>query len=98
MRKLALSTLLALVFILIGGSKALALSKSEWQAGRIIDDLVFFDDTRMGTSTIQKFLNAKVPECDTNGTKEYGDTGMTRAEWAEANGKPLPPYICLKNF
>ncbi|HLG91082.1 MAG TPA: hypothetical protein VI336_02945, partial [Candidatus Saccharimonadales bacterium] len=47
---------------------------------------------------IQNFLNSKVPTCDTNGSEEYNGSGMTRAEWAEANDKPEPPYKCLKSY
>ena len=45
-----------------------ALSGSEFQPGRIIDDNVFFNGRDMEVSQIQQFLNTKVPTCDTNGT------------------------------
>ena len=76
---------------------AKALSGSEFQAGRIIDDVVFNDKGRMNSSQIQEFLNAKLPVCDTNGTQMYNST-QTRAQWAAANGRPLPPYTCLKDY
>jgi len=77
---------------------ASALSGSDFQPGRIIDDPIFFDPTTMDVSDIQNFLNSKMPACDTNGALQYGSTGMTRAQWAAANGKPLPPYTCLKDY
>ncbi len=50
----------------------------------------------MNASQIQAFLNAKVPTCDTNGTKMYSPS-QTRAQYGTANGYP-PPYTCLKEY
>lgn len=75
-----------------------ALSGSDWQAGRIIDDAVFFNPNSMNPGDIQAFLGAKVPVCDTNGTVGPYNGYPTRAQWAAANGKPQPPYICLKDY
>lgn len=72
-----------------------ALSGSAFDAGRIIDDAVFYNGNSMTASQIQQFLNAKVPTCDTNG-EQWHWTGRTRAEHGIANGVP-PPYTCLKN-
>ena len=48
----------------IGNSlPASAVSGSEWRAGRIIDDPVFFDYTSMDVATIQRFLDSKTPTC-----------------------------------
>ena len=91
-----IGTLIAVAYIKTGQSGAL--SGSQWQAGKIITDGVFFSPNTMTTGSIQTFLNSKVPVCDTNGTLEYYGTGMTRAQWAAANGKPAPPYVCLKNY
>lgn len=74
-----------------------ALSASDFKAGRIIDDEIFYNSNSMSVSQIQQFLNAKMPACDTNGEKMFNST-QTRAEWAKANSKPLPPYTCLKEF
>ncbi len=51
-----------------------AIAVSGWQAGRIIDDVVFTNVSTMGVNGIQTFLNSKVPACDSSGTKlsEYG--------------------------
>ncbi|MEX2006645.1 MAG: hypothetical protein WD877_00490 [Candidatus Saccharimonadales bacterium] len=73
-------------------------SPSQWQAGNIISDGKFFNSTSMTPAAIQNFLNSKVAACDTWGTQPYGNTGMTRAQWAAANGKPQPPYTCLKEY
>lgn len=82
---------------LLGASSVDALSKSDWQAGRIIDDAIFQDTSRMSVADIQNFLNSKVPSCDTNGmkTSEYG--GGTRAQYGTAHGNP-PPYTCLRDY
>lgn len=95
---LVLTVVFGLLFTLLISEKSVsALSGSQWQAGRIIDDVVFFNPHTMGPSEIQTFLNSKVPSCDTNGSQIHS-SGMTRAQWAAANGKPLPPYICLKAY
>ncbi len=63
-----------------------ALSGSEFNPGKIIDDSVLFNPNTMNTSEIQNFLNAKVPVCDTNHTRT-----------TSAND-PGPPYTCLKDY
>lgn len=80
---------------LLASYSASALSGSEFQSGRIIDDVVFFNSNSMDTNTIQNFLNSKVPVCDTNGSQAYG--GSTRATYGASRGYP-PPYTCLKNY
>lgn len=75
-----------------------ALTGSEFNPARIIDDDVFFSANTMNTGDIQNFLNAKVPSCDTNGTDPSTHSGYaTRADWGRANGAP-PPYTCLKDY
>jgi hypothetical protein len=76
-------------------SQATALSGSDFQAGRIIDDLVFFNRGSLSVSQIQDFLNAKVPTCDTNGTQPYA--GTTAGAYGTSKGYP-PPYTCLKDY
>ncbi len=88
---------LAFSIFLLPFSSAGALSGSQFKPGRIIDDAVFYNGNAMSITQIQNFLNSKAPTCDTNGTKMYNST-QTRAQWAAANSKPLPPYICLKSY
>lgn len=80
---------------------AAALSGSQFLAGRIMDDGVFFNNQTMNPNDIQAFLSAKVPVCDTNGTQQSthwnGSRYYTRAEWGTINGYP-PPYTCLKSY
>lgn len=68
-----------------------------WNAGNIIDDGVFVDRNAMTPSDIQKFLENKVPVCDTDGTKpsEYG--GGTRAQWGQAH-YGQSKFICLRDY
>lgn len=70
-----LTTLIAglgiVVSILIFASNASAITGSDFQAGRIIDDGVFFDGNAMSTQQIQSFLFTQVPTCDTNGSQIF---------------------------
>ncbi len=91
---------LSLVFGLMSiAPLAHALSGSDFNAGRIMDDTVFTAANSLNATEIQNFLNSKVPVCDTYGTQPINSgSSQTRAQWAAANGKPLPPYICLKDY
>ncbi|MCB9822871.1 hypothetical protein H6800_01185 [Candidatus Nomurabacteria bacterium] len=75
---------------------AQAVSASDWRAGNIIDDGVFYNGGSMSTTDIQNFLNSKVPTCDTNGTRIYSGS-QTRAQYGTSRGYP-PPYTCLKSY
>ncbi len=44
-----------------------AISGSDFQAGHIIDNAIFTNSGAMSVQDIQNFLNAKQPNCDTNG-------------------------------
>jgi len=66
----------------------LAISGSDFSAGRIIDDVVFRDKNSMSVQQIQNFLNAKVPTCDRNHTGFTGSSGNTYS----------PPWTCLKEY
>lgn len=68
-----------------------------FEPGRIIDDDVFTASGSMGVTEIQNFLNSKVPNCDTWGTRTSEFGGGTRAQWGTAHGYP-PPYTCLKDY
>lgn len=74
------------LFGLVNPPKADAVTGSDWNASRIIDDSVFFNPHAMSTQEIQNFLAAKVPTCDTNHapSSNPNDSG--------------PPYTCLKDF
>lgn len=90
------SLLLGFAFAVCSSQSAHALSGSQFVAGNIIDDSVFFNSSTMSANEIQAFLNSKVPSCDTNGTQMHS-SGMTRAQYGAANGSPAP-YTCLRNY
>ena len=75
-----------------------ALSTRDFNAGRIIDDAVFYNKNSMTAQQIQVFLNQLIPNCDTWGTgaSEYG--GGTRAQYAASRGWHAPPYACVNNY
>lgn len=74
---------------------AQAVSGSDWRAGRIIDDSIFYNKNAMSVDQIQQFLNAKMPVCDTNGSQPYG--GTTRKAYSASKGVNTP-FICLKDY
>lgn len=92
---LSLYAILACASPFLATNNVSALSGSEFKAGRIIDDALFFNGNAMSATQVQSFLNSKVPTCDTNGTKAYA--GTTRAAYGTSRGYP-PPYTCLKNY
>lgn len=94
---LLLSVLLCSTFLfqMIGGRSVSGLSGSDFDAGNIISDSIFYNSSSMSTSQIQSFLDSKVPVCDTNGTQPYG--GTTRAAYGASRGYPAP-YTCLKDY
>lgn len=71
---------------LVGVHKASAVTAADWRAGRIIDDGIFTNANDMSVADIQAFLNAKVPVCDSQGTKSVGYyysavTGQPKFSW-----------------
>jgi len=61
-----------------------AVAGSQFAAGRIIDDVVFFSTNTMSVGDIQNFMNSKVPTCDT---------------WhVSSDPANQPPYTCLKDY
>lgn len=73
-----------------------ALSGSQFSAGNISDDSVFFNSSTMSANEIQSFLNSKVPSCDTNGSQMHS-SGMTRAAYGASHGSPAP-YTCMRDY
>lgn len=77
-------------------SPASALSGSQFNKSRIIDDPKFYRTSSISASSIQSFLNSKMPNCDTNGEQMYNGS-QTRAQYGRSKGYP-PPYTCLKSY
>lgn len=63
--------------------QAQAANASDFDPSNIISDTVFFNSDTMDPNSIQAFLNAKVPVCDT---------------WHAATAKYSPPFTCLKDY
>lgn len=98
MKKLFAISLFILASLIGAGlitQNASALSGSDFQVGRIMDDGVFFNTSTIDVNNIQAFLDSKVPVCDTSGAQAYG--GTTRAAYGTSRGYP-PPYTCLKSY
>jgi hypothetical protein len=83
LRTLSLVSLLFLVAIVAFPASASALNGADFKPGRIIDDFIFTNPYTMDANTIQAFLNAKVPVCDT---------------WHAPKDGNNPPFICLKDY
>ena len=96
---LALSVIIFTVTTAVHTEPAHAVTGSDWNAGNIISDGLFYDNTAMSVVDIQNFLNSKVASCDTNGTqKNAANPSMTNAQYAASQGWPGPPYVCLRNY
>jgi hypothetical protein len=93
----------------VSNDKVFAWTGKDFNAGRIIDDGVFTNSGSMSVNDIQNFLNAQVPNCDTNGSQlsnhSNGSGGYyTHAQWGaiyDQNNNTntgAAPYVCLKNY
>lgn len=84
------------IFSMSMSTPSFAVNSADWQAGRIIDDSLFYNGASMSVNEIQQFLNTKTPTCDTWGMK-LTSSGQLRADYGRSVGVP-PPYICLKDY
>lgn len=78
-----------------------AANGSDFRAGRIIDDAVFYNQSAMSAESIQSFLQDRVPACDTQGSQpawDFGRGDITRAQYAASVGWQSPPYTCLRDY
>ena len=72
---------------------SIAVKATDFKAGRIIDDNVFYNSGTMTVAQIQSFMDKTLPTCDMWGTKKIGygyyvkgeavDPNITRAEYAK---------------
>lgn len=75
---------LAVTLVVPAPEKAHAVTASDWRAGHIIDDAIFFNKDSMTVGQIQEFLNAKVPTCN---------------RWhSSSSSSNQPPFTCLKEY
>lgn len=84
-------------------SETQAFSATEFQAGRIIDDSIFYNPNTMTAAEIDAFIDSHSPACDMWGTqKVYGN--VTRAEYVKqlrAQGYTKyhdPPFVCVSEY
>jgi hypothetical protein len=93
---------------------ASAVNATDFKAGNIISDAVFYNKDAMTLAQIESFIQSKTVSCDTWGTKPVGsgrtingvavDPNTTRAKYAEMMKNAgntryhQPPYICLSNY
>lgn len=100
----AVATIITLLSVvaLDRAHKASARTTPTFNPGRIIDDVVFYNNKSMNSGQIQTFLNSKVPKCDTQGAEKAWDKNrgdITRAEYATTvKGWHGPPYVCLRDY
>ena len=92
---LLLGLSLSSLFVVLGGAKVEALDGSNFNAGHIIDDSVFFNSNSMSVNEIQALLESKV-SCDTSGVKRY-NSSMTRSQYAVSRGWPAS-FTCLPQY
>lgn len=81
-----------------------ALSATEFQAGRIIDDSIFYNPNTMTAAEIDAFIDSHSPECDMWGNGRTNPMGIVNKEYARIqreNGSKAyhePPYVCVSEF
>jgi hypothetical protein len=101
LNKLTLASLLSIVVAGLGccaiSQPSFAVSGSEWKAGNIVSDSIFYDNSSMSISDIQNFLNNKVPSCDSSGVKTSELGGGSRAQYGASRGYPAP-FVCVRNY
>ena len=72
---------------------------TDFNAGNIIDDGVFYNKYGMDVTQIQNFLNTLIPNCDVWGTQPSGYGSLSNAQYAQQiKGWPGPPYVCLNKY
>lgn len=95
-KRVSLIAILSLACALVGMSQsAWAVVSADWQAGKIIDDSIFFNKAGMSSQEIQSFIESKMMSCDTWGSAPYA--GTTRAAYAISRGVSTP-FVCLKDY
>ena len=80
-------------------NSAHAVPITDFDAGNIITDEVFYDRYAMSVDQIQSFLDGLIPYCDMNGTQPSGYGDLTNAQYAQQiMGWPGPPYVCINKY
>ncbi|MDH6536613.1 hypothetical protein M2112_000832, partial [Aurantimicrobium minutum] len=72
-------------------AKSQAADLSQFNAGNIISDAIFYDGTAMSASDVQSFLNSKVPTCTIN-------NGQASHAAGAPYGSTTISDVCLKDY
>ncbi|MFV0484946.1 MAG: RICIN domain-containing protein [Candidatus Saccharimonadales bacterium] len=114
--KTGLFAIIAVAAVIFGcqTQNASAVKATDFNAGNIISDAVFYNKDAMTLAEIETFIKNNTVACDTWGTKAVGSgrtingvavpASTTRAKYADmmiAAGNTRyhkPPYICLTNY
>ena len=83
---LAFLVILGFALVFSGFKTTYAVTASDWNAGKIIEDSLYYNSSDMNTGDIQNFLNSKVPACNTNHARSSSSNDIG------------PPYTCLKDY
>ena len=104
MKRLSFTSLGLCLLIILGSvlpvvtqvQKAHALTGSQFQAGRIIDDEVFYNPYAMTFEGVQAFLNSKVPVCDNH--HGGGNYTCLKDYGVDTPGYPYEAGLCNQLF
>lgn len=83
----------SLIVVTAAPARAHAWSAADFEPGNIIDDVLFYRGTGMSATSVQKFLNKRVPHC-TLGAK--GREVGKKVKWAGVSTRLASR--CLKNY
>lgn len=90
--------LLSILFI-YNSRIARAAPVTDFNAGNIIDDSIFYNKNAMNIQQIQNFLDTLIPNCDVWGTQPSGYGNLNNAQYAQqVKGWPGPPYVCINKY
>lgn len=89
------------IYFTLQNKNANAISATDFKAGNIISDYVFYNKNTMNVHQIQDFLNRNIGSCDTWGSQRATDWGrgdITRAQFAKQRWGVDPPFVCLNHY
>ena len=87
------------IFAAFSSSRAGAAPITDFTAGNIADDSIFYNKDAMNVTQIQSFLDTLIPNCDVWGTQPSGYGNLNNAQYAQQiKGWPGPPYTCVNKY
>ena len=94
-----ISVCLLAIFAVYSSPRADAAPITDFTAGNIIDDRIFYNKDAMNVTQIQSFLDTLIPNCDVWGTQPSGYGSLNNAQYAQqVRGWPGPPYTCVNKY